>query len=204
MRVFAYICLLALLTFAETEVSAQQQTSSAKIENEIKSESAKLTSLKSVFEQTKHISGMEMDLKSQGNFYYKKNGKVKFEYTSPTKYNMTINNGNITMGEKTIKVKSSMTEMLTMMESCMTGDMTPLKTKYTLDYADKGTFYRVTVTPKTKNNFVDTIELDITKTDKMVTRVKISEPQNAKNGKDYTEYKFSKIEKNKELNDNIF
>jgi len=53
------------------------------------------TSIKSGFHQEKNLSMLSEKINSDGLFYFKKNNKVRMEYTQPYKYLLIINNDKI-------------------------------------------------------------------------------------------------------------
>ena len=67
----------------------------AAIQKKIADVSHTTNSIKSDFVQEKNLSMISEKVVSKGLFYFKKNNKVRLEYTKPFKYLMVINNGKI-------------------------------------------------------------------------------------------------------------
>ena len=67
----------------------------AAIQKKIAEVSRTTNSIKSDFVQEKNLSMISEKVISKGLFYFKKNNKVRLEYTKPFKYLMVINNGKI-------------------------------------------------------------------------------------------------------------
>lgn len=197
-----FAALFSLCTYAQTQLGA---TESAKLENELRQETMSMNSLQSKFTQTKHVSGMTRDLTSKGDFYYKKDKKVRFEYTTPLKYEMVVNGDKLKVGNQVISAKSGMKELLAMVEACMIGDMEPMKQHYNIKYYKNNNSYLVQFEPKKKNNYVEKIEMTMNISDKMVTEVKLIEPEkDGKTGNDFTTYKFGETKKNVAISDYLF
>jgi len=61
------------------------------------------TSIKSAFRQEKNLSMLSEKINSTGLFYFKKNNRVRMEYTQPYKYLLIINNNQILIQDQTKK-----------------------------------------------------------------------------------------------------
>ena len=100
---------------------------------------------------------------------------------------------------------ASTNEMQRMISSCMTGNMKALKKNYKISYFDKGQNYLVKIVPNGTKKLFKEIEMEMQKSDKMLLRLRLTENAKAsKNGEDYTEYHFSKTQKNANLEDRLF
>ncbi|MCQ2192726.1 MAG: outer membrane lipoprotein carrier protein LolA [Paludibacteraceae bacterium] len=205
--------LLALCISAS--VSAQKALNAAdaaEVEKSIEAQTSKLTTIKSNFKQTKHINGMSKDYVATGDMMYKKDNKVILNYTTPKKYKMVVNGEKVMMennGKKNVYntkgAGASMNEMQAMITACMTGNLQSLKNKYKLTYYEDGQNYLVKVVPITGKKIFKDIEMELKKSDKMLTRLRLTETAKAgKSGNDYTEYSFSGTEQNISLADSLF
>jgi len=57
--------------------------------------SQKVTSIESDFTQEKNLSMLSEKIVSKGKFWFKKDNRVRMEYTQPYQYLMVLNNGNV-------------------------------------------------------------------------------------------------------------
>ena len=196
-------------TWAQQPLPANE---AAQLESAIEEQAGKITTITSQFKQVKHVSGMSKDLVSIGDMMYKKENKVILNYTTPIKYQMVMNGTKVKMvnGGKakvydTNAAGASTNEMQRMISSCMTGNMKALKKDYKISYFDKGQNYFVKIVPNGTKKLFKEIEMEMQKSDKMLLRLRLTENAKAsKNGEDYTEYHFSKTQKNANLEDRLF
>ena len=63
--------------------------------NQLATASQKINSIKADFEQEKNLSMLSDKIISKGKFWFKKDNKVRMEYTKPFQYLMILNNNNI-------------------------------------------------------------------------------------------------------------
>lgn len=201
------LCMSATL-WAQKQLNASE---AATVEKAMQTQTAKITTIKSDFKQTKHVSGMSKDLTSNGNMMYKKENKVILNYTSPLKYRMVINGNKVLMdnnGKKKVynaNGNAGSSEMQTMISACMTGNMESLKKNYKLTYYEQGQNYLVKIVPITQKKAFKEIDMEMRKSDKMLIRLRLTENAKAgKSGNDYTEYTFSNTVTNAALQDDLF
>ncbi len=210
--IFRTILLAGVLFSISTNVFCAKQLNSAestKLEAQIKAASEKTQTLASDFKQTKHIAGMTRDVTSKGSFKYKKTNKIRFDYTSPMKYEMVINGKKIMMvsnGKKTVMNNNASTNQLqNLLTACMTGDMSSLKKYYNICYYDNGSSYLVKVSPKTANKTISDLQITLKKSNKQVESIKMNEGKKSNQSEsDYTLYNFANTKANVNLNDNLF
>ena len=184
----------------------------AQLEKAIEEQAAKINAITSNFKQVKHVNGMSKDLVSTGDMMYKKENKVVLNYTTPIKYQMVMNgqkvkmvSGGRTKVYDTNGAGASTSEMQKMIGSCMTGNLKALKKDYKFSYYDKGQNYLVKITPNANKKLFKEIEMEMQKNDRMLVRLRLTENAKAgKSGEDYTEYIFSKTQKNANLPDSLF
>lgn len=206
---FVFAFSTSIASFAQTALNAAD---AAKVEKAIETEAAKTTSIQSQFKQQKHIGGMSRDLVSNGELKFKKENKVILNYTTPFAYKMVLNGSKVMMesnGKKNVYNAngggSSMNEMQAMMSACMSGDLQSLKKKYKLSYFENGGNYLVKITPINNKKTFKEIEMEVRKTDKMLTRLRLTEMAKAgKTENDFTEFQFSNTKQNVALADELF
>lgn len=208
------IILLSLLWGMSNSALAQKPitgSEATKIETEIEQQTSQILTLENKFKQEKHMNGMSKNLVSTGTMRYKKNGKVRLDYVTPFKYELTVNGDKVKMatnGKKNIYNASSnpgMQEMQKMLSASMTGDIAALKSKYAISYFDNGSTYLIKIKPIKPNKMIQEIEMELNKSDKMLIRMRLTEVAKAgKTGNDYTEYTFSDTKKNTTIDDSVF
>ncbi len=63
------------------------------LEKKLAETSAKTNTISSLFTQEKHLAFIDDTITSKGRFWFQKENKLRWEYTSPFKYIIVINNG---------------------------------------------------------------------------------------------------------------
>ena len=90
---------------------------------------AGLQTLQTDFVQTKHLSLLADKITSKGKFYYRKEDKVRIEYTSPFQYLLVMNGGQILVKDeqKTTRINARTSKMMQsvnrIMIDCMRGSV---------------------------------------------------------------------------------
>lgn len=174
--------------------------------NKMTEQSKLINTTESDFEQEKFISVMSEKIISKGHFCYKKTNKLRWEYTSPFKYLIVINNNKMFIKDKgkiskydmnSNKVFKNINEL---MMSIVQGTLFNNK-DYSVKYYENDKQYLLVLTPKSKGtkDFLQTIQLSINKTDYAVTKVKMIEP-----GNDYTSINFTNRKTNEPIADEKF
>lgn len=162
--------------------------------------------IKSDFVQEKNLSMLSEKIVSKGKFWFKKENKVRMEYTSPTYYLMVINGSDFRIRDsKTDKHISARSNKLFEQISKITADCVNGNVLNNKDFSTKvsesAQFYRLEMTPVTKTlkDFFASIELLADKKDMSVVKIIMHE----KSGDD-TSISFTKKELNVTLPDDIF
>lgn len=110
----------------------------AKFKMEFAAASTKIASIKADFVQDKNLSMLSEKIISKGNFWFKKDSRVRMEYTQPFKYLMVLNKDKVYIkdGQKESRVSTRSNRMFQqinkIMIDCMQGTMlsnTDFKTK---------------------------------------------------------------------------
>lgn len=162
--------------------------------------------IKSDFVQEKNLSMLSEKIVSKGKFWFKKENKVRMEYTSPTYYLMVINGSDFRIKDsKTDKHISARSNKLFEQISKITADCVNGNVLNNKDFSTKvsenAQFYRLEMTPvaKTLKDFFVSIELLADKKDMSVVKIIMHE----KSGDD-TSISFIKKELNVTIPDDIF
>lgn len=172
----------------------------------IKENSLKVTSIKSDFEQHKVLSMLEETLISEGNFLYKKENNVKWQYTSPFEYTIIIANGKFMINnegrisEFDLNSNEMFRQINNMIITAISGDFID-NDDFSVIFKENNNFYLAELMPveETVSEMLEAINIYFNKENLGVEKVKFIEP-----GDDYTLIVFKNREQNITLNDNEF
>ena len=160
-----------------------------------------LQSIKSDFVQVKHISVLEEDLTSIGEFLFLKPSNVKWVYSDPIEYKISIINGKFSVNndgkisEFDINSNKIFGEINNMIVSMVNGTILTNK-MFEVNLFQSTSLYRAELKPTNKEfkRFISEMHIYFDKKDMMVSKIKMFETSN-----DYTIIKFS----NREINSGI-
>jgi outer membrane lipoprotein-sorting protein len=166
----------------------------------------KSISIKSDFVQEKNLSMLSEKITSRGNFWFKKESRVRMEYNQPFKYLMILNKDKVYVkdGAKESKVSTKSNKMFQqinkIMIDCMQGSMldnTDFKTRV---FENKNTAL-VELAPVTKGmkEMFKSINVTVDKKDFSVTSIQMLELSG-----DNTIMRFTNKELNASIPDNLF
>ncbi len=158
------------------------------------------------FTQTKHLSLLAENIKSKGKFYFKKEGKVRIEYTSPFTYLMVMNNGQVMVKDeqKTNKINTrnskAMQSVNRIMIDCMQGTVFQ-NTDFNTSAYENNTGYMLSMQPATDavKKMFRQIDVYMDKKNFDVTRLTMTEQ-----GGDFTDMDFINTQHNTTLNESLF
>lgn len=158
------------------------------------------------FSQVKNLSLLADKIKSKGKFYFKKEDKVRIEYTSPYSYLLVMNGGQLMVKDeqKSNKINTrnskTMQSVNRVMIDCMRGTVFQNPDFKVTSYENGGTFLLslVPVTEAMKKMFKQ-IDVYMDKKSFDVSRLTMTE-----NGGDYTDMDFSNTQHNIALNESLF
>ena len=167
----------------------------------IKKASAETISISSEFVQKKHLGFLEEDVESKGKFYFEKEDKLRWEYSSPF-YFLIIFNGDsvlISNDEKTNTFNASSGRMFKEISNIMVSmvDGSILESdRFACDYFENHDAYILELIPQDVNMkaFLSKVRIFISKEDYTAEELLMIEHSG-----DYTHIKFI----NKRLNENI-
>ena len=166
----------------------------------------KTTSIKSDFTQDKNLSMLSEKITSKGNFWFKKDSRVRMEYTQPFKYLMILNKDKVYVkdGAKESKVSTKSNKMFQqinkIMIDCMQGTMLDNTDFKTRAFENK-TAALVELTPVSKGmkEMFKSINVVVDKKDFSVTSIQMLELSG-----DNTIMRFTNKELNAAIPDNLF
>lgn len=163
--------------------------------------SQKLNSLQSDFIQEKNLSMLSEKIISKGKFWFKKENKVRMEYTQPFKYLMIMNGSNIYIkdGQKENRVPTNSNKLFQQINKivvdCVKGTAFS-NTDFKFNVFENKSTYLIELTPVVKNlqSIFKNINVIVDRKDFSVNSIKMIEPSG-----DYTNINFT----NKILNTNL-
>lgn len=163
--------------------------------------SQKLNSLQSDFIQEKNLSMLSEKIISKGKFWFKKENKVRMEYTQPFKYLMIMNGSNIYIkdGQKENRVSTNSNKLFQQINKivvdCVKGTAFS-NTDFKFNVFENKSTYLIELTPVVKNlqSIFKNINVIVDRKDFSVNSIEMIEPSG-----DYTNINFT----NKILNTNL-
>jgi outer membrane lipoprotein-sorting protein len=169
-------------------------------------EAQKVVSIKSDFVQEKNLSMLSEKIISKGKFWFKKDSRVRMEYTQPFQYLMIINKDKVFVkdGQKqnTISTKSNklFQQINKITVDCVQGTVLTNPDFSTRVFENKNA-YLMELSPVSKNlkEFFKTIVVIVDKKDYSVTNIEMNE-----NSGDNTLIHFVNKEMNTNLPDALF
>lgn len=158
------------------------------------------------FAQVKHLSLLADKIKSKGKFYFKKQDKVRIEYTSPYSYLLVMNGGQLMVKDeqKSNKINTrnskTMQSVNRIMIDCMSGTVLQNPDFKVASY-ENGQSYLLSLEPVTDamKKMFKQIDVYMDKKNFDVSRLTMTE-----NGGDYTDMDFSNTQHNIALNESLF
>lgn len=202
MKTFFLTGLLFLLPAAAYLQTYTAVSDVAAFQKKLKESSAQTTSIQTEFTQEKHVNILEKPVTSKGEFYYKKDNKIRWEILSPDPFLVVVNGTKVSVKSnskvKTFDASSSkmFAQMNEIMSASVKGTILDDTDKYTAEYLESTGQYQLKLIPKEKKlkQHLSEIQIYFTKTHMDVAAIKLVEP----NG-DYTYITFY----NKTLNGTI-
>lgn len=162
--------------------------------------------INSDFTQVKHMKMLNDNVNSKGKFYYKKQNKIRIEYTSPFKYLLIMNGSGIIIKDenKTSRISTRSSKSLQsankVMMECMTGSVFSNK-DFSVKCYESPNQYLLQLTPvaASMRSLFARIDIYLEKSDYSVAKLVMNEQ-----GGDYTQMVFTNRKKNISLNDALF
>lgn len=167
---------------------------------------AALQSLQSDFVQTKQMALMAEKITSKGLFYYAKEDRVRIEYTSPFRYLLIMNGGQILVKDEQkstrINARSSkvMQSVNRIMIDCMRGSVFS-NTDFKVSAFQSAKGYLLSLSPASAavKGMFSQIDVYMNRTGMDVERLTLAEQ-----GGDYTQMDFKNQRRNINLSDALF
>lgn len=168
--------------------------------------STQVQTITSDFVQVKNMALLEEKIKSKGKFYYKKEDKVRIEYTSPFTYLLVMNAGQVMVkdeqktGKINTKNSKTMQSVNRIMIDCMRGSVFQ-NTDFKVTAFENNSSYLLAMVPATDamKKMFKQIDVYMDKKTMDVDRLTMSEL-----GGDYTDMDFTNTKHNTPLDEAIF
>ena len=175
-------------------------------ETTLSKSNASVNTISSDFSQTKNLALLSDKIKSKGKFYFRKEDKVRIEYTAPYSYLLVMNGGQIMVKDeqKTSKINTknskTMQSVNRIMIDCMRGTMLNNPDFKALVYESAGK-YLLSLAPANDamKKMFKSIDVYLDKKNFDVDRLTMTEQ-----GGDFTDMDFSNTQHNVVLNESIF
>jgi outer membrane lipoprotein-sorting protein len=165
-----------------------------------------VNSIESDFIQEKFLSMLSEKITSKGNFKFKKENMLRWEYNTPYKYLIVINKDKIWIKDEKKTQKYDMNsnkvfkEINDVMMSCVQGNIFK-SGKFKVAYFENEKYYKLELIPLQKNmkESLKKINMYFDKSVTSVNKLEMIEPND-----DYTTLEFTLKSQNASLQDNIF
>ncbi|MFT5824336.1 MAG: outer membrane lipoprotein-sorting protein [Crocinitomix sp.] len=174
-----------------------------KKELETKSKTTKTISAE--FKETLYSSMFNTPKSGTGQLKYKKEGKIRWEKTSPKSDIILINGGSIRMKQDGKEVSNASRnkiakKMQSLMVKLINHDFLNEK-EFSINYYQSNSSYKLILTPKSArlSNYILSIELTFNKSTLALDKIAINESED-----DYVVYSFSSVVFNSIISDNVF
>ena len=167
---------------------------------------ATVQSIQSNFSQVKHLSLLADKISSKGKFYYRKEDKVRIEYSTPFQYLLVMNAGQIMVKDeqKTSRINTRNSKMMQsvnrIMIDCMRGSVLA-NPDFKVTAFENGSDYLLSLSPANEamKKLFKQIDVYLARANFDVDRLTMTEQ-----GGDYTDMNFSGTQHNAALSDALF
>jgi outer membrane lipoprotein-sorting protein len=202
-----FIC-IALCTMSRVAVA--QSYTPVKNTEEFKrlfaARSSAITSIQSDFTQQKSISMLENKIISEGTFTYKRENRLRMEYSKPYKFLFVMDHDQITIGNNQQKssVSANSNKMYKLISQltldCFTGNVLNSK-DFDLTISENARVYKLVLIPRQKllKSLFERIDILISKIDVAVDKIELAETSG-----DHTTLIFHNKVINNPVNDEVF
>jgi outer membrane lipoprotein-sorting protein len=163
--------------------------------------------IESKFVQEKNLSVISEKIITQGKFYFKKENRLRWEYTDPFRYLIIMNGDKVLIKDekKENRFDAASNKVFTEINSIMVGSIRGTilneKKKFNIDYQESSEFNLVKLIPLSPQLklFIAEIRILFNKVNFTVSRLEIEEPSG-----DFTKIEFTGLKINSPVSDEIF
>jgi outer membrane lipoprotein-sorting protein len=204
-----FLALLCLIVtgFAQAQPKGYEPVKNVSaFQQSLSKSNAAIQTIQSDFVQTKHLSLLADKIKSKGKFYFKKQDKVRIEYTSPYSYLLIMNGGQLIVKDeqKTNKINTrnsrTMQSVNRIIIDCMQGTVFQ-NPDFKVSVYENGQGYLLSLVPvgEGMKKMFKEIAVYLDKNSFDVHRLTMTEQ-----GGDYTDMDFTNTQHNVSLNESLF
>jgi outer membrane lipoprotein-sorting protein len=178
-----FVCLLTFSAASFAQYAGYTLVSDTRFfQSSLAEAAAKTNTIASDFVQEKNLSLLSEKIVSRGKFWFKKNNRIRMEYTTPFEYLMVINNDKVTIrdGQKTNSVSVASNRLFQqinkIMIDCVRGTALQNTDFHTRVFENK-TGYLIELDPVSKSlkDLFKTILVSIDKKDESVSSINMTE-----------------------------
>lgn len=163
--------------------------------------------IESDFVQKKHLSFLSEDVTTKGKFYFRKEKFLRWEYTSPFKYVMVMNNDKFYIKDDKkvsvfdVKSNQMFSEVNDIIIACLNGNVLKDNNKFKISFFETNNMYLVKLFPLSEKmeEYLQMIEIYFNKSDFSLSELRMIE----KTG-DYTNISFRNKKMNLDIPDEKF
>jgi len=163
--------------------------------------------IESKFVQEKNLSVISEKIITRGKFYFKKENKLRWEYTDPFRYLIIMNGDKVLIKDekKENRFDAASNKVFTEINSIMVGSIRGTilneNKKFNMDYQESPEFNLVKLNPLSQQlkAFITEIRIFFNKVNYSVSRLEIQEPSG-----DFTKIEFTGLKLNTPVSDEIF
>ncbi|MBL4586097.1 MAG: outer membrane lipoprotein carrier protein LolA [Flavobacteriales bacterium] len=199
---FLLFLLLPIVSFSQEWKTINSDNSSLA---KLKTELASMESIKGDIRQEKSFSFLTEKLVSTGVFIYKKETKLRWEFTDPIEYIILINENSMRLKEEGEEKKyKGMNQILRQVKEiilgCIDGSIMD-NANYRNAFAVSDDMIRIQLHPKEKNlrEFIEQIEVRFVKNGSVLKSVTLTDPSG-----DRTDIGFSNVNANIKIDEAVF
>ena len=207
----AFFAFLTIFLFFRHAGYSQQGYSAMKNPEQFKRELAlankKITSMESRFIQEKELSVISEKIISKGNFCFKAENQLRWEYTDPYLYFIIINGSNIFIKDESHESKFNagsnklFSEINSIMVGCLRGTIIDNQQQFSFAYFENAEYFLLKLQPKESKlkNSISEIQIFFRKINLVVARFEMHEASG-----DFTRIEFKNMKLNQPIPDESF
>lgn len=199
---FACFCLIFVMPHAGAQETFKPMSDIATFKEKLAVMSGATQTIVCNFVQEKNLSVLSEKVISKGQFYFKKENNIRWEYTDPYKYLIIISNNQLfTRDDKNqnqydIQSSAMFQEMNKFISGCIQGDILKNDRDYAITYFESSRSYYVTLIPRNEKmkQMLNEVQIFFDRKDLTVSSLKMIE-----SGEDYTRINFIDKKLNTEI-----
>lgn len=205
LRTLLSILILIWLPFLGVSQDWSSIESNDKVLTELKGALNSMKSIKGNIRQEKSFAFLNDKLVSTGNFVYKKDDKLRWDFSEPIEYIILINENSMRLKEegeekKYKGVNKILRQVKEIILGCVDGSIMS-NPSYKTSFASNGSSVKIQLQPKAKQlkEFIQQIDVQFTLDNSVLQQVTLTDPSG-----DQTEIYFSNVKTNEPIKESVF